>query len=109
MTIQSRAAPVCERAPGGPHAQAGVVELVDTPALGAGGRKPLGVRVPSPAFSGLLPRSLRAYAGRDVRLGRPRVEWAEDARAKAWWCHVEPEDEGPRSPSVASRCADLTA
>jgi hypothetical protein len=28
-----------------------VVELVDTPALGAGGRKPLGVRVPPPAFS----------------------------------------------------------
>ena len=28
---------------------AGVVELVDTPALGAGGRKPLGVQVPPPA------------------------------------------------------------
>ena len=31
-------------------AHAGVVELVDTPALGAGGRKALGVRVPSPAL-----------------------------------------------------------
>jgi hypothetical protein len=31
------------------EALAGVVELVDTPALGAGGRKPLEVRVLSPA------------------------------------------------------------
>src|ERR1700712_693148 len=32
-----------------PAARPGVVELVDTPALGAGGRKPLGVQVPPPA------------------------------------------------------------
>ncbi len=31
---------------------AGVVQLVDTPALGAGARKSLGVRVPPPAFRG---------------------------------------------------------
>ena len=59
MTIQARAALVCERriavsrrALGGYAlgSLAGVVELVDTPALGAGGRKPLEVRVLSPAF-----------------------------------------------------------
>ena len=50
MTIQARAVPVRDPvAPLRSGARAGVVELVDTPALGAGGRKPLGVRVPSPA------------------------------------------------------------
>jgi hypothetical protein len=50
---------------------------------------------------------LRAYPGRDVRLGWSRVEWGKDARAKTWWCHVEPEDAAPRRPSAAPRCAAL--
>ncbi len=55
MTIQATVAPCTHGRLGGrggigSPAPAGVVELVDTPALGAGGRKPLEVRVLSPAF-----------------------------------------------------------
>ena len=53
------------------------------------------------------PRRLRAHPDRDVRLGRSRVKRSADARAKAWWCHVEPEDKAPRRPSGASRRAGL--
>jgi hypothetical protein len=40
----------------------------------------------------LIVEDFRAYPDRNVRLGWSRVEWAEDARAKAWWTHVEAED-----------------
>jgi hypothetical protein len=52
MTIQARAAVRTAYTPraGRLMGDAGVVELVDTPALGAGGLTALGVRVPSPAF-----------------------------------------------------------
>src|SRR5581483_5625742 len=46
---------------------AGVAELVYAPALGAGGRKPLGVRVPPPAF---LTRRLRTSGRRRGRVSR---------------------------------------
>ena len=52
-------------------------------------------------------RLLRAYPDGGVRLGRSRVERGADARAKAWWCHVEPEDKASRRPSGASRRASL--
>src|SRR6476646_2049535 len=55
-TIQSRAPP-----------RAGVVELVDTPALGAGGRKPLVVRVPPPACCQLTPTGDRPVIGAEAR------------------------------------------
>ena len=42
---------VARCAPSAQTSRAGVVELVDTPALGAGGRKPLEVRVLSPALT----------------------------------------------------------
>src|SRR4051794_40177433 len=47
-------------------ARAGVVELVDTPALGAGARESLGVRVPPPAWE------LSAWTGRAGRSTTPR-------------------------------------
>ncbi len=53
-------------------------------------------------------RRLRAYPDRRVRLGRSRVKRSADARAKAWWCHVEPEDKAPHRPSGASRRAGLS-
>ena len=43
---------------------AGVVELEDTPALGAGGRKPMGVRVPPPAFFLVCPCEAVAISNR---------------------------------------------
>jgi len=51
---------------------------------------------------------LRAYPDRSVRLGRSRIERSADARAKAWWAHVEPEDKAPRRSSDASRRAGLS-
>ncbi|MGC2373776.1 MAG: hypothetical protein WA484_07870, partial [Solirubrobacteraceae bacterium] len=68
-----------------------LLTLLHTPAL-AFGTKP-----------DLLEVSLRAYRGRDVRLGWLSVERGADARAKTWWCHVEPEDKASRRQSAASR------
>ena len=41
---------------------------------------------------------LRAYPGRDVLF--EAAERGADARAKAWWVHVEPEDRSLPVPSV---------
>ena len=50
---------------------------------------------------------LRTCLGGDVRLGWSSVERGKDARAKAWWCQVEPEDAASRRQSAAARRAGL--
>ena len=88
LTIQSPAvsmgmvATAAEDAAGGPvgPSRAGVVELVDTPALGAGGRKPLEVRVLSPALTGKAWRRADRVCRCSARPARSRdAELAADA------------------------------
>ena len=67
-TYNAKAVPTCTR---GRETQAGVVELVDTLALGASGRKPLGVRVPSPALMPSEPDPMLCV-GAGARVARQR-------------------------------------
>ena len=83
--------------------RAGVVELVDTLALGASGRKPLGVRVPSPAS----PAPARADFS-SARRGRSGLAPRYGLLASVWRWMYQAASIGLRKCGGSSACRRLS-